>query len=119
METRVNAIKFLQILVLALTSVSATGASPRQSNRTPGLFIAAATAYYDFKEQISGKRKDAELGRFFSDIKNYEIVLADNGYTCSVDFRPRAFNGTLVRGGGAHYVVEVETAKILSIERYR
>jgi hypothetical protein len=90
-----------------------------QQQDIPNLFIAAASAYNEFETVISSKRSEGELGAFFADIRNYEIVLTIDGSICAAEFRPRPFNGNLVRGGGARYVIELRTGKILSTERYR
>lgn len=82
-------------------------------------FKAISAAAKDFQQVIQQNvhNKKSELGMFLLDIKNYLILISlDPDGSFLIDFHPKHFQDSSVKGGGATYKVSSVTFKILEKE---
>lgn len=93
---------------------------PEEKIVLPGdYFKAVSAAANDFQKatQRNVRNKKSELGLFLLDIKNYLIFInlePDGSFL--IDFHPKNFRNSPVKGGGASYKVSSVTFELLEIE---
>ncbi len=117
------------LLALALGAIHQIGYSrnkceglycPEDQLVLPGdYFKAVSVAAKDFQQAIQQNvhNKKSGLGLFLLDIKNYLILISvepDGNFL--IDFHPKHFQDSSVKGGGATYKVSSVTFKILEKE---
>ncbi|MGH7772356.1 MAG: hypothetical protein ACREQA_08960 [Candidatus Binatia bacterium] len=87
----------------------------------PGDYLRATlVALHDFERKIEAENRGdtTPLGAFLSDVRNYDIIMSkkDQKEQYRIRFRPQAFRGEYLKGGGAAYVVDGKKLKIINKE---
>ncbi len=82
--------------------------------KLPGNYLKAILeAYKDFQKNIM--KEKSNIGRFGSKVDDYFITISkkqiDHNYRIWFQLKP--FNGNLLKGGGATYIIDGESFKII------
>ncbi|MBD8528317.1 hypothetical protein [Pseudomarimonas arenosa] len=108
---------FLTIVVIMVVQVPCVHA--RKETRTPAV-EAFAAAYNDFEKRVREQNPgDSDLERHLGNMTNYRMTIVADGSSLVVEIVPLPMNGESLRGGGARYVVDTETAVIVKFEPFR
>jgi hypothetical protein len=84
--------------------------------KLPGnYFNAVMVAYKDFYNKINHEKSP---GRFGSKVEDYMITITrrDEGLLYKVRFQRKPFKGELIKGGGAIYIIDGKTFKLIEKE---
>lgn len=74
---------------------------------------AEVLASQDFSKKISTEKQYDELGKFLSEINNYNLNVYEEPQLCRIVFSPKRYRGRSLSGGGAEYVVRKDTNKFI------
>ena len=86
----------------------------------PKIVRAYAVAYADFKKRIQeGADLTTSFGRFVTDIDNYRTTIYVEKHEFVVRFAPNEFEGAILRGGTAVYILDYSGERILDLKQYR
>jgi hypothetical protein len=85
----------------------------------PKILKACVTAYLDFKNHFETKGGETEFETFMSNIDNYQITAYLEEQVFVVQFSPKPFHGTIVRGGLTRYRIDATGEKIIELRKYR
>lgn len=119
--------KVLFIVVASLFIAASTvparvcaAAEASQHSTIPRVLEISTAAYRDFESKlISRGSGSSDLERHVSSIDNYYLKIHLSGRVCIVEFTPMPLNGNSFRGGGARYVIDVESSMIQEYREYR
>ncbi len=84
--------------------------------KLPGSYLQIVLiAYKDFKRKIS---REESPGQFGSKIEDYMITITrkDPDLSYKVRFQRKPFKGELIKGGGAIYIIDGKTFKLIEKE---
>jgi hypothetical protein len=99
-------------------SQGAGGMESRSSLRA-GAIKAAYTACEKFSVAINREKNYGELGKFLSDINNYDVTIEPEKGGYAVSFLPLPYEGEAIAGGGAVYHIDGVTYQIISERHYK
>jgi hypothetical protein len=84
--------------------------------KLPGNYLQAVLeAYSDFHKKITHEKSP---GQFGSVVEDYLITITkkDGGLTYRIRFQRKPFHGELIKGGGAIYLIDGKTFKLIEKE---
>ena len=90
-----------------------------RDDRPAPLLAAFDAAYRDFTKRIMSKDDGTDLGRHQADITNYRLTIYQKDKRFIVEITPLPLHGVTLRGGGARYEVDANSAAILAFEPYK
>jgi hypothetical protein len=80
---------------------------------------ASDVAYTTFVGSLKKMGENSDLENFAREVENYDMHVKEQSDTYTFTFFIRHYHGRSLKGGGASFVIQKSTYKVLSTEYYK